>query len=127
VADTGGGTAAAFLNIQGTFTSGALNNSLPYQLPVTAVKGVGANLSDLMDRFTNAQTGLLFDASNSIQTQETQLKDRQNSLNDLLTAKKNRLIMQFANLEVTIAQLQSQGNALSSLTTTTSSTTSKTA
>ena len=45
-------------------------------------------------------------------TQETQLKSRQTALAELLTAKKNRLIMQLAHLEVTIAKLQSQGTAL---------------
>jgi flagellar capping protein FliD len=124
IAEVGGGTAASFLGILGTFSGGALNNSLPYQVPVAAVKGVGANLSDVLDRFTNAQTGLLFDASNSITSQETQLKDRQTSLNELLTAKRNRLIMQFANLEITIAQLQSQGNALSNFKPVTASTSS---
>jgi flagellar hook-associated protein 2 len=77
-----------------------------------AVKGIGATLSDLLDRFTNAQTGILFQASDSLQTQETQLKDRQTQLTELLSAKKNRLITQFANLEVTIAGLKSQGTAL---------------
>ncbi len=125
VAEVGGGTAAAFLNIKGTFASGALSNSLQFQVPVAAVKGVGASLSDLLDRFTNAQTGMLFDASNSILSQETQLKDRQTALAELVLAKKNRLIMQFANLEVTISQLQSQGNALSSFTAAQSAATKK--
>jgi len=94
-------------------------------VPVTAVKGVGARLSDLLDKYTNAQTGLLFDASSAIQTQETQLKERQIDLATLLLAKKNRLILQFANLEVTIAQLQSQGTALSNLTSSLSTSSSK--
>jgi len=114
VADVNGGTTAAFLNIKGTFNNGWLNNSLTFLTPVAAAKGVGATLSDLLDQYTNAQTGLLFDATSSLQTQETQLKDRQTSLAELLVAKKNRLVLQFANLEVTIAGLQSQGNALSS-------------
>jgi len=74
-----------------------------------------------LDRFTNAQTGILFDASSSIKSQETQLKDRQTSLAELVVAKKNRLVQQFANLEVTIASLQNQGNALSKFTASTSS------
>jgi len=78
-----------------------------------AVKGVGQTLSDLIATFTDAQNGTLFDASNSILTQEQELRDRQNSLAALLIQKKNQLVQQFANLEVTISQLQSQGTALS--------------
>jgi flagellar hook-associated protein 2 len=125
VREVSGGTAASFLSILGTFSSNLLNNRLPFQVPVTAVKGVGARLSDLLDKYTNAQTGLLFDASSAIQTQETQLKERQIDLATLLLAKKNRLILQFANLEVTIAQLQSQGTALSNLTSSLSTSSSK--
>jgi flagellar hook-associated protein 2 len=101
-------------------------SATPPTLASSAVKGVGITLSDLLDRFTNAQTGLIFQSSDAIQTQETQLKDRQIALAALLIAKKNRLIQQFAHLEVTIAQLQSQGNALTSFTSSlTSSSSSK--
>lgn len=75
--------------------------------------GIGQTLSNLLDQFTDAQTGTLFDASSALETQEQQLEDQQNSLTILLNQKKNQLTEQFANLEVTIAQLQSQGNALS--------------
>ncbi len=112
VNEVNGGTTAATLNIKGTFANGVLNGALPYVLPSDAKKGVGATLSDLLDRFTNGQTGLLFDASNSIQAQESHLKERQLSLATLLLAKKNRLIQQFAQLEVTLAQLQQQSTAL---------------
>ncbi len=78
-----------------------------------AVKGIGATLSDLIDRFTDAQTGLLFQTTDSISTQEQQLQSRQSDLNALLVLKKNNLVQTFANLEVTISQLQSQGSALS--------------
>ena len=88
-------------------------NANPPILPTTAVEGVGATLSDVLDRFTDAQTGIIFQSTDSISTQEQELRDRQNELSALLTAKKNTLVQQFANLEVTIAQLQSQGNALS--------------
>jgi flagellar hook-associated protein 2 len=121
VAEVSGGTAASFLSILGTFSNNVLNIRLPFQTPVSAVKGVGATLSDLLDKYTNAQTGVLFDASNSILTQETQLKERQTALATLLLAKKNRLILQFAHLEVTIAQLQSQGTALTNMTSSLSS------
>ena len=85
-----------------------------------AVKGVGATLSDLLDRFTDAQTGVIFKSTDAINTQETQLKDRQTALAALVLSKKERLIRQFAKLEVTISGLKSQGNALSSFQTSTS-------
>ncbi len=96
----------------------------PPVLGSPAVFGVGQTLSNLLDGFTDAQTGTLFDASNTIQTQEQELQDRQNSLTSLLDEKKNQLSAQFANLEVTIAQLQSQGNALGSFKPVTSSSSS---
>jgi flagellar hook-associated protein 2 len=115
VAEVSGGTAATFLAIKGTLTGGWLNNSLPYQTSVAAVKGVGATLSDLLDRYTNAQTGILFDASNALVSQETQIKSRQKDLAQLLVAKQTRLIKQYANLEVMISQFQSQGTALTNM------------
>ncbi len=114
VAEVGTGTTAGALNLKGTFTNGTLNGAFLPVLPSDAVKGLGATLSDLLDRYTNSQTGILFEAGDSITSQETELKDRQTSLTDLLTAKKNTLVQTFANLEVTISQLQSQGTALSS-------------
>jgi flagellar hook-associated protein 2 len=115
VTESSGGTAASFLAIKGTLTGGWLNNTLPYVTSVAGVKGVGTTLSDLLDRYTNAQTGKLFDAANTLSTQDTQLKQRQLDLATLLEAKKNRLIKQYANLEVAISQYQSQGTALTNM------------
>ncbi|HVS71383.1 MAG TPA: flagellar filament capping protein FliD [Phycisphaerae bacterium] len=86
-----------------------------------AVEGFGATLSDMVTRFTDSQTGILFAASDAITNQETQLKQQQTDLATLLTAKRNRLTQQMANLESTIAGLKNQGTALNSLTSTTSS------
>jgi len=114
VAEVSGGTTASALNIKGNFTSGVLNGALLPLLPKDAVKGVGGTLSDLLDRYTNSQNGIIFRATDSIASQGTQLKARQTSLAELLLTKKNRLIRQFAMLEVNISQLQSQGSALTS-------------
>ncbi|HVX85667.1 MAG TPA: flagellar filament capping protein FliD [Phycisphaerae bacterium] len=86
-----------------------------------AVEGFGATLSDMVTRYTDAQVGILFTASDAITNQETQLKKQQTDLATLLVAKRNRLTQQFANLESTIAGLKNQGTALNSLTATTSS------
>ncbi len=127
ISDVGNGTTAAFLNLKGTFSNGTLDGEFPPTLPTSAQKGIGATLSDLVTRFSDAQTGVLFDASTALETQEQQLNDQQNSLTTLLASKKQLLLTQFANLESTIAGLQAQGSALSSIgsSTSTSSTASK--
>lgn len=114
VDEVGAGTTAAALNIKGLFKDGVLNGAFLPVLPKDAVKGIGGTLSDLLDRFTNAQTGIIFRTTDAIETQGTQLKARQTALAELLIKKKERLIRQFAMLEVNISQLQSQGNALTS-------------
>lgn len=86
--------------------------------------GVGVVLGKLADQFTDAQTGSLFRATDAYATQTRQLNDRSNNLNALLTAKRNRLIKTYANLEVTIAKLQSQSSALTSFTSTKNSSSS---
>ena len=86
-----------------------------------AVEGFGAVLTDLVTRYNDSQVGILFTASDAITNTETQLKTQQTNLATLLADKRNRLTEQFANLESTIAGLKSQGNALSSLSSTTKS------
>jgi flagellar capping protein FliD len=88
--------------------------------------GIGAWLSNVVDKFTDAQTGIIFKTTDSLATKTRQLNSRATDLNTLLDAKKNRLILQFANLEVSIAKLQQQGSALSSLTTSTTTSSSGT-
>jgi flagellar hook-associated protein 2 len=83
-----------------------------------AVHGIGITLSNLLDTWTNGQTGQLFDASDAMQTQITQLTANQTAQTNLLNQKKNVLVEEFANLEVSIACFQSQGSALSSIQTT---------
>jgi flagellar hook-associated protein 2 len=78
--------------------------------------GVGQTLNNLLSKYTDSQTGLLFEATDNITTQTTQLNDRITYLNQVLTSKQQFYSQQFANLEVTISQLKSQGNAISSYT-----------
>lgn len=80
-----------------------------------AIKGIGATLSDLIDRFTNAQTGILFGATDALATQTTQLNSRSKDLQALLVMKKNQLVQTFANLEMTISSLQQQGTSITNL------------
>jgi flagellar capping protein FliD len=125
VSEVDGGTTAAALNIKGTFTNGKLDGELPPTLPSSAVFGIGATLSNLVTRFSDAQTGVLFDTSTALESEETQLTSQQTSLTTLLNDKKNVLSAQFANLETTIANLQSQGSAIAGISSTTSSSSTK--
>jgi flagellar hook-associated protein 2 len=88
--------------------------------------GVGKAVSDLLTRFTDSQNGLVFEATDALNSKTKQLNDRVTYLNQLLTSRKQFYSQQFANLETTISQLQSQGTAMSNYTAskTTSSTTS---
>lgn len=92
------------------FTAKAGDTSHPYE------GGIGVFLGSVIDRFTDAQNGTIFHTTDSLATQTTQLKSRAQDLSDLLMAKRNRLIRTYANLEVTIAQLQQQSKAVSSYT-----------
>jgi len=80
----------------------------------TKTTGVGDSLSTLIDKFTSADTGIIFKSTDAIQSQQRQWTTRKDSLTDLIALKRNRLIRQFANLEVSIAKLQQQGTALNS-------------
>ena len=80
----------------------------------TKTTGVGDSLSALIDKFTSADTGIIFKSTDAIQSQQRQWTTRKDSLTDLIALKRNRLIRQFANLEVSIAKLQQQGTALNS-------------
>ncbi len=115
VSEVGGGTTASTLNIKGTFVNSQLTGHFLPTPSTPAQQGVGATLSNLILQFTDSSTGTIFEATDALSTQETELKSRQTDLATLLTAKKNSLIQTFANLEVTISQLQSQGTSLNSL------------
>jgi flagellar hook-associated protein 2 len=100
--------------------AGDLTTNPPVQAQ-PAIKGIGAVLNDFLSRFTDAGTGILFSAADSLVSQETQMKKHQTDLANLLVQKRNRLIQQFANLESTIAGIKNQGTAINSLSKTTSS------
>jgi flagellar hook-associated protein 2 len=117
VDEVGAGTTASALNIKGVFANNALNGAMLPVLPKDALKGIGATLSDLLDRFTNGQSGIIFRSTDAIGTQETQIKARQTALAELLLSKKERLNRQYAMLEANLSNLKSQGNSLSNLST----------
>jgi flagellar capping protein FliD len=124
VDEVNSGSTASALNIKGKFINGVLNGQFPITLPTSAVKGIGSTLSDMVARFNDSQTGILFEASQALETEQTQLTDRQTALSTLLASKKQLLLTQFANLESTIAGLQAQGTAVASIAGTTATTSS---
>jgi flagellar hook-associated protein 2 len=83
-----------------------------------AIEGIGATLSDLVTRFTDSSTGMLFDATNALESQETQLTKQQTLLSTLLASKRAQLQTTFTNLETTLSNLQSQGTSISSISST---------
>jgi len=118
-----------------TFASATLQSALAsnpddvssfFTSSTTGLKGAGPTINDLLTTYTDSQTGLIFEATDAITNQTTQLNNRVTFLNNMLTSKKNLMTTQFANLEVTISQLQSQSSALASIKTTTSTTSSTT-
>ena len=81
---------------------------------VTLNNGIGATMGNLITSFTDPVTGLLTTQTNAITAQET---DINNSITQLQTQVANlttQLQTEFANMEVAIAQLQQQGQAITS-------------
>jgi flagellar hook-associated protein 2 len=110
-------------DVQNLFTKNvpAVAQDLTQNPPVQsspAIEGIGATLSDLVTRFTDSSTGILFDASTAIESQETQLTTQQTLLTTLLKSKQSQLATTFANLETTLSGLQSQGTSISSISST---------
>ncbi len=87
----------------------------------TTSGGFSYIFSDVVDKFTDPVYGSIYTTTDSIEKQISQMNNRVNSLNDMLTNKRDRLIQQYANLETTIAKLQNQQSAISSLTSSSSS------
>jgi len=83
---------------------------------IVLTKGVAALQSDKIDRYTNAQTGILNSRSNSLQKQIDNLKDQVVKMEEQIERKRESLYMKFTAMEETLAKLQSQQMYLSSVT-----------
>ncbi|MFH1108885.1 MAG: flagellar filament capping protein FliD [Planctomycetota bacterium] len=77
--------------------------------------GFGAVLQDSLDELTRNFDGVIARKDDLLGDQQKVLNDRIDALNVLLAAKRNRLEAQFAGLELTLASLQGQQNALGTL------------
>jgi flagellar hook-associated protein 2 len=89
-----------------------------------ATTGLAAAINGATDSLTDPVNGIITLESNSITTQIQQYNDSINQLNVILADKRNQLEQQFADMETTLASLESQGAVLSALGTLKAATTS---
>jgi flagellar hook-associated protein 2 len=78
--------------------------------------GLASKIESALNKLTDPVDGVLTRENKTLDLQTQQFKDRMEQLDALLDAKRTRLEYQFAHLESVLAGLQSQQNALSSLT-----------
>jgi flagellar hook-associated protein 2 len=82
-------------------------------------KGIGAVMESKINKLIDPVNGVLTRENKTLDERTTQFQDRIDNLDKLLTAKRDRLERQFAQLESVLAGLQSQQQALGSLQTST--------
>ncbi|HTQ10082.1 MAG TPA: flagellar filament capping protein FliD [Fimbriimonadaceae bacterium] len=81
---------------------------------VTVNKGVATTLNSLINSFTDPVSGLLTTENNSLTAQETDVNNSITQLQQQVADLTTQLQNEFANMETAIAQLQQQGQAISS-------------
>jgi flagellar hook-associated protein 2 len=89
-----------------------------------AQSGVGTSIVNSLTKLIDPVDGSITLENKTLDQRNQQFQDRIDQLNDQLAQKKARLQAQFANMESVLAGLQSQQNALGSLTNLTSSSSS---
>ena len=77
------------------------------QANLTVSNGIASQLSGLLNQMTDPQTGRLTTIDNSFNTELTSLQTQQTQLTNAMNAKQQQLETEFANMETTLAQLQS--------------------
>lgn len=87
--------------------------------------GVMANLSTQLTSMLDPVGGLIAQENNTLDSKVTAFQNQITQLNTLIADKQNLLEQQFANLETTISTMQSQGQAIASLSGSSTSSTSK--
>ncbi len=90
--------------------------TIPGSGTVVTASGVGSTFEQILDRLTDSISGIVTGAANNYDSQIKLANDRIEQLNELLAVKRDRLEREFAAMESALAQLQSQQNALASLT-----------
>jgi flagellar hook-associated protein 2 len=80
---------------------------------VTVTRGIASRLADTLNGMLDPVTGRLATIDQSFQDQLTQLQQAVTEQNQLIAAKQQNLVNEFATMEQTIAQLQSTSSFLS--------------
>ena len=94
----------------------AQNPDAVSKLFTTATTGLGAVIDHSMTQLVDPVTGAITQENNTLDTKTQQFQDQITQLDQILTDKRTVLEQQFANMETVLAGLQSQQQALSSLT-----------
>jgi len=82
---------------------------------VVTEQGAGAFFEELINRLTDSVNGTVVSTADNVENQIELANDRIATIDEILAAKRERLQLQFANMEKVIAQLQNQQSALASL------------
>jgi flagellar hook-associated protein 2 len=85
------------------------------QANVSVSRGIASQLDQLMNQLTDPLTGRLKAIDDSFNSQITALKNQQVQLTNALNVKQQSLQKQFADMETTLAQLQTASSAINSL------------
>lgn len=78
--------------------------------------GFAAKLKKTIESFTDPLTGQITEETNSLKSSVDTLQTRIDNMNSILDIRRNRLLVQFTNLETTLGKLQTQQQALAALT-----------
>ena len=106
---------ATFQATPGTTEEIAPGVTVQHNEQTVTARGFGDLFKDLMEGFTNTVNGAVTLATNNFKDQIELTNKRISDFDERLAAKRERLQAQFNAMEEALAQLQGQGNALSSL------------
>ena len=113
----GAATSSPTLNFdQNTFDAAfASDPTAVSNLFTQATTGLAAVINSATDSLTDPENGVITLESDTLNTQIQQYQNNINQLNVILADKRNQLEQQFADMESTLASLESQSEVLSSL------------
>jgi len=98
------------LAVLSTLTPAQITNTP--EASVTVTQGIASQLNDVLNSLLDPVTGRLTTINQSYQDELTQLQQQVTAQNQLIAAKQQDLVNEFANMEQTIAQLQSTSSYL---------------
>lgn len=115
--DANSGTNGATLTFdQDTFNAAIANDPTAVQNLFSQVTtGLGTAIANTVDSLTDPVSGVITVENNTLDTEVEQYQSSIDELNAILADKRQQLETQFANMESTLASLESQGSILDSL------------